>query len=73
MRLAILRVFLLTWFSFAFFYSTMMPFLLDRSVRDLVRPALITGLFVALASSLVEYVRLRHKQRSSVANGAGAA
>jgi hypothetical protein len=66
MRPRLIRFFLLTWFSFAFFYSTTMPFLLERTVRDVIRPAIITGFFVALVSSIVEWMRLRHKERSAV-------
>jgi hypothetical protein len=62
----LIRVFLLTWFSFAFFYSTMMPFVLDLPTRELIRLALITGVIVALLSSLFEWMRLRHQSDSHV-------
>ena len=48
-----------------------MPFVLDRTVRDLVRPAVITGFFVALASSVFEWMRLRHKELRSSGSQVG--
>jgi hypothetical protein len=44
----------------------MMPFVLERTMRDLIRPGIFAGFFVAIASSFFEWMRLRHKQRSTV-------
>ena len=66
MRLRLVRFFCLTWFSFAFFYCTMMPLIDERTMRELLRPALVAGFFVAVASSLFEWMRLRHKVRSGI-------
>lgn len=68
MRLRLVRFFCLTWFSFAFFYCTMMPLVDDRTMRELLRPSLITGFFVAVVSSFVEWMRLRHKERSATSS-----
>lgn len=35
------KTFFLTWFSFALFYVSVMPFTLERSARDLLGPALL--------------------------------
>ena len=61
----ILRLFLLTWISFAFFYITMMPFVMERSSRELIVPGLQGGLVAAALSSVVEWMRLRHRQRAT--------
>ena len=61
----ILRLFLLTWISFAFFYITMMPFVMERSSRELIVPGLLGGLVAAALSSVVEWMRLRHRQRAT--------
>ena len=65
MNKRLLRLFGLTWFSFAFFYSTMMPFVLERPTRELLGPGVFAGFFVAVVSTALEWMRLRHKDRSS--------
>lgn len=65
MRRRLLRLFGLTWFGFALFYSTTMTFVLDRPTRELIVPAAITGFFVASLTALLEWLRLRHKDRAA--------
>jgi len=65
----ILRLFLLTWISFFFFFITMMPFVIERSSRQLIVPGLTGGLLAAALSSVVEWMRLRHRQRETAGGG----
>lgn len=65
----ILRLFLLTWISFAFFFITMMPFVMERSSRELIVPGLTGGLLAASLSSVVEWMRLRYRQREAAGEG----
>jgi hypothetical protein len=43
----------------------MMPFVLGRTFQQLLRPAIVTGFVVAVLSSVFEWMRLRHKERST--------
>ena len=61
----VLRVFVATWISFGFFFITMMPFVMERSSRDLIVPGLTGGLLAAALSSFVEWMRLRHRQQET--------
>lgn len=65
MAARLLRFFVATCLSFAFFFITMMPFVTDRSSRELVVPGLLGGLLAASLSSVFEWMRLRHKQRAA--------
>jgi hypothetical protein len=56
-----LKVFFLTWFSFAFFFSSTMPLLADsqRSSIEWIVRGLVGGFFVGAATALVEVWRRR--------------
>ena len=57
MKIRLVRVFLATWFSFALFFSTMLPFL-NRPQSQLILRGIIGGFFVATATVLFERWRL---------------
>ena len=62
----IVKVFALTWFSFTFMFVSIEPYVLGKSPRALLGPALIGGLFAAVMTALHEVWKAQREERATV-------